>query len=116
VCAEATEQYDRAKELEVNHSMGPQGLRRIHLRRNANGKAKSHAENAQQVGVATACAKLEEATKGMLVGILRSRRLKDSVSGGHGRIVREARMGVKPIDPTTFVADEIGRLPSRPWN
>jgi hypothetical protein len=60
---------------------------------------------------------MEEATQGMLGIILRSRLLQDSVSGGHrySRIVREARIGVKPMDPTnptTFVADEIGRLRS----
>ena len=33
---------------------------------------------------------------------------------GASRIVREARVGGKPMDPTTFVVDEIGRFAFTP--
>jgi hypothetical protein len=44
-------------------------------------------------------------------------RAQDFVSRGHrcSRILREARVGGKPpMDPTTFVVDEIGRIALKP--
>jgi hypothetical protein len=69
----------------------------------SNSQTKAHAEYAQQVAAGTACASLQEATRGTLGITRRSRLLQESVSGGHRcqRIAREVGKRASPLSTTS---------------
>src|SRR5215472_9940847 len=63
-----------------------------------NSKAEAYAEYAQQVAAATACAKLKEATQGML-GLVRNRWRQDFVYVGHKEFEDSTRIAKRGQEP-----------------